>query len=358
MKTFLYNLLIIAFLIPAIGLANNGHAGKYTKEKKIKKEYSVNADAFLKIENSYGNLYMTTWDQNRIVIEVHIKTNGNNEEKVQEKLDEIDVDFEASNSMVTAKTIFSKNRWNWNWSKNNNVNIEVNYTVKLPATNSVDLSNDYGGIYLDKLEGKANISCDYGKIDIGELLSRGNFLKFDYTSKSSIDYVKGATIQADYSGYTIGKAENLIIKADYTSSRINEVKNVEYKCDYGSISVEKLTNIQGNGSYVKTELGSVYGNVNINSDFSSIRITELTESAGNVSIRSEYAGIKIGYASGYQFDFEVNLEYAGLKSEGLEFSTKRSQNNKKYYKGYYGAQNSGNRINIDSEYGGVSLKQI
>lgn len=300
---------------------------------------------------------MTTWNENRIVIEVHIKTNGNNEEKVQKKLDEIDVDFEVSNAMVAAKTIFSKSRWNWNWNKSN-VNIEVNYTVKLPVSNSVDLSNDYGSIYLDKLEGKANISCDYGKIDIGQLMSRGNFLKFDYTSKSSIDYVKGATIQADYSGYAIGKAENLIIKADYTSSRINEVKNIEYKCDYGSISVEQLNNLQGNGSYVKTELGIVNGNVDINSDFSSIRITELTENAGNVSIRSEYAGIKIGYASGYQFDFEIKLDYASLRSEGLEFSTKCSQNNKKYYKGFYGSKNSGNLINIDSEYGGVSLKQI
>ncbi|WP_340198896.1 hypothetical protein [Ascidiimonas sp. W6] len=358
MKTLLYNLFIIFLCLPNSIFAGNGHTGKYTKEKKIKKEYQVDAKAMLKIDNSYGNLYMTTWNEDRVVIEVHIKTNGNNEEKVKKKLDEIDVIFEANNSMVSAKTAFSKSKWNWNWGKSNNVNIEVNYTIKLPASNSVNLSNDYGGIYLDKLEGKASISCDYGKIEIGQLLSRGNFLKFDYTSKSSIDFVKGATIQADYSGYVIGKAENLIVKADYTSSRIKEVKNIEYKCDYGSISVDQLTNIQGNGSYLKTELGIVNGNVDINSDFSSIKIEKLTRNAGNVVIRSEYAGIKIGYAPEYSFNFEVKLDYAGLKSDSLEFTTKRSQNNQKYYKGFHGAENSSNFVKINSQYGGVSLKQI
>jgi hypothetical protein len=358
MKTSLFKLVISCLCIPFISFANNDATGRFTKEKKIKKEFNVNTDALLKVKNSYGNLYMTSWNENKIVIEVHIKTNGDNEKKVQQKLDEIDVEFEANSNLVAAKTIFSKNRWGWNWGKTNNINIQVNYTIKLPLTNRVDLTNDYGGIYLDKLKGKALINCDYGKMEIGELLSRGNVLKFDYTSKTVIDYVKGASIYADYSNYTIGKSENLIIKADYTNSRINKAGNIEYNCDYGSMKADELKNIQGKASYLKTVFGKVTGDVIINSDFSSISIKELATNAGNVNIRSEYAGIKIGFAPDYNFNFDIRLNYAGLKYSELEFKIKRSDNQQSYYEGHYGSENSKNNISIHSEYGGVSLKKL
>ena len=116
------------------------------------------------------------------MIEVHIKTNGNNEEKVQKKLEQISIDFEASRSSVFAKTKFESNRTTWGWnSKNSNVNMQINYTIKLPVKNNVHLNNDYGTILLDRIDGHAKINCDYGRLEIGELRGRNNQLNFNYT---------------------------------------------------------------------------------------------------------------------------------------------------------------------------------
>ena len=84
-------MLLAAFLtiaITGIGLAND-LKGKHTREKTIKKEYTVNPNALLKINNSYGNLILSSWNEDRIVIEVHITVNGNKESNVEQKLDEI-----------------------------------------------------------------------------------------------------------------------------------------------------------------------------------------------------------------------------------------------------------------------------
>ena len=79
----IYNILILVALLPLSVVANNDKfKGKHTKEKKIHKEYTVNADAGLKIDNSYGSVNIVTWNQNKTVIDVVIKTNGDNEEKV------------------------------------------------------------------------------------------------------------------------------------------------------------------------------------------------------------------------------------------------------------------------------------
>ncbi|WP_299173269.1 hypothetical protein [uncultured Allomuricauda sp.] len=361
MKTLLYKYTLLAFfLLPLAVVANNDELkGKYTKEKTIKKEFEVNSDVLFKAKNSYGNLNLTSWDEDRIVIEVHIKTSGNNEERVLKRLDQIDVDFENTSSLVSARTRFGDkgNSWGWNWGKRN-VNVQVNYTIKLPVKSSIHLNNDYGNIYVDRIDGHAKISCDYGKIDVGELRGRNNELRFDYTSRSTFDYINSAEIIADYSGFTIEKAGDLIVKTDYTNAVINEMGNLDYSSDYGSIEVKEVQNVQGNGDYIGVKLGTVHGNLNINSDYGSIKITEMAPDAGNINIKSDYTGVKIGYNTGYHFDFEISTEYAGVSGkDAFEINISKEKSSEKYYKGYYGKQNSGNLVQIYSDYGGVSFNQ-
>ena len=81
MRTILFKLFFLVALSPTIAFCTNrdlpdDFRGRHTKEKKLSKQYNVSADAVLKINNSYGNIDIKTWDQNRVSIEVIIKTNG------------------------------------------------------------------------------------------------------------------------------------------------------------------------------------------------------------------------------------------------------------------------------------------
>ena len=359
MRTILFNITIILLLVAPITLfAHDGRLkGKYTKEKTIKKEFDVNSDALLKVDNSYGNLNITSWTEDRVLIEVHIKTNGNNEDKVQQKLDEITVNFENSASMVSAKTIFNNKKSSWGWgTNNNNVNMQINYSIKVPVKNSVHLDNDYGGIILDRIDGHAKINCDYGRLDIGELRGRNNELNFDYTSKSRIGYMNSGRISADYSDYTIEKAGNLDINADYTNSKIETMGNLVYSSDYGKIEIGEADNVQGNGDYINVSLGTVHGNVDVNADYGSVRIEKMASDAGNLHVKTDYTGVKIGYDPGYHFNFEISTSYAGVSGkEEFEMSISEVKNTSTYYKGHYGSANSGNSVSISSDYGGISF---
>jgi len=364
MKSKILYMAIVAFLaMPSLALATNNSElnGAHTKEKTIKKEFTVNSNATLKVDNSYGNVNVVTYNGNKTIIEVTIKTNSNNEEKAKEKLDEITVEFNASSDYVSAKTIFNKNNskswWN-NWGNKNNVNMEVNYVIKLPITNNVDLNNDYGSINLDKLEGRANINCDYGKITTKELMADNNTIAFDYTNNSYFEYIKSGKINADYSDYVVNKTKQLSINADYTKSVIKIAEDVDYTCDYGSFTVENVNNLKGNGDYLTLVLGDVYKNVEIRADYGSIKIGKMTANAGNIYIQSDYTGITIGHDPSYSFNFDISLDYASLReSDGFQFSKKKVESTSKYYLGHYGSSSTSNYIKIDSDYGSVSFKK-
>ncbi|ULC60874.1 hypothetical protein MBM09_07705 [Flaviramulus sp. BrNp1-15] len=359
MKRALQFKTFIAFLmLPLFISASNKIDDKHKKTKTISKTFSVNSNATLKVDNSYGNIDVVTWNDNRIVFEITITTSGNNEEKVEKKLNEIDVKFSSSSDFVSAETQFNKNSsksW-WNWNSRNNVNMKVNYVIKMPITNHVDLNNDYGNINLDKLEGRAKINCDYGKITTKELMADNNDLNFDYTKGCYFEYIKSGKINADYSDFTVSKTKTLNINADYTNSEIEIAEDINYNCDYGSLKINKANNISGNGDYLTTVIGDVYKNISIRADYGSIKINRMADNAGNVTIKSDYVGIKIGYAPGYNFDFEIDLEYASLNDDNdLEFTKKIIESSDKYYAGYRGSKSSGNTISVTSDYGSLTL---
>ncbi len=354
-----YNTLLLLLLLPAIVFAGNPKfRGKYTKTKTINKEFTVNSTAGLKVNNSYGNIDVVTWNENRTVIEVVITTNGNNEESVQKKLDQIKVEFSGNATLVTAKTVFNDGNGSWSWwgKKNNNVKMEINYTIKLPINNTVDLTNDYGTISINEINGNAKINCDYGQVNLGSLNAENNYLNFDYSKNSSIAYMRSGKINADYSSFILEKTEKLELNADYTRSEVLEVNDLSYNNDYGKLIVGTVKKVFGRGDYIPLRVATLTGELNVNTDYGSISVDRITNTGGDITIRSDYAGIKLGYDSGYNFNFIVDLSYAGLSGkEDLEITNESKDYSSKTYSGYHGSRDSKNTININSNYGGVNL---
>ena len=362
MKPILYKLFLLALFFPAVSFANHDYKEKHTKEKKVSKEFSVSQKGTLKIDNSYGNIDISTWDQDRIIINVFIKTNGNNAEEVQKKLDHINVVFNQKGNEVSAVTHFENENKSW-WSgifgNSNNVNMEINYVIKAPAQHNIDIDNDYGAIYMDKLLGNTNISCDYGKIDIGELRGESNTLKFDYTRNSHFGYITNATIQADYSGFTIEEAQNINLRADYSDSNISKVENLQFNCDYGSISVEKARNIEARGDYLSTKIGRVFSSLDLKQAYGSVRIDKLMKGIKNVEIKTDYSGIKLGVDAEMDFQFNVDSSYGGISgTSDLEILKSYEESFSKKITGYYRNQNSNTQLHISNSYANINFKKV
>ncbi|WP_025739869.1 DUF4097 family beta strand repeat-containing protein [Aquimarina pacifica] len=363
MKTLSYNIIIL-FFFPLILMSNTHEKlrGKYTKEKTLKKEFTVDKNAVLKISNDYGNLDITSWNENKIVIDVSIKVSGDSENSVIKKLESINVDFSASPQSVYAKTTFSKGDMSW-WEKwtrswNGKLNMEINYTVKVPITNHVELDNDYGSITLDKTQGNTKINCDYGQIILGELLSDENYINIDYTNNSSIAYLKSGKINADYSDFEIENSDQIDLNADYTESKFKNIKYLNYNCDYGGLKIENGGKIIGDSDYVDTKIGNISKELSVNSDYGSITINQLQPAFESINIKTDYTSVIIGYETECSFNFSIKASYGGIKlDESILVNKKYVKDNKKDYQGYYGQSESPSNINISASYGGIKLRK-
>jgi len=359
MKTPLSKLIILVVIIPILGFTSIQLKAKYEKSATFKKEFTVKANNLLKINNKYGNVDIVTWDKNKIDIEVVITVKGSSEDKVERKLKDIYVEFIQSSNEVSAKTIIGKSSrgWGW-WSSNSRLNYKINYTVKMPITNNLDLTNDYGAISLDKLEGEATINCDYGSFDIGELNNVDNQINADYLSTSNISFINKAIITTDYSKLNIDKANAIDLKADYTSTQFGTIKNLKYTCDYGSLKVDNVGSITGSGDYISIRIGTLSKSLSIKADYGSIKVDNILNGFTLINVKTDYtSGMRFGFENNNNFDFTINMEYAHFKYDdiNLDFNKKIVKSTSKYYEGFYGKPNSGNTVNINVAYGSVSF---
>lgn len=355
----LYKLSLILFL-SSLTINANDFKKKHEKSRTVKKEFTVNKDAKVGISNKYGDIKVTTWSKNKVEIEVTITVKGNDLDDVEDKLNGIDIIFEGSSSLVTAKTVFEKERRGWSfWKNNNKISYKINYNVKMPESNDADLNNDYGSILLDNLSGSANINCDYGKITVGELSSGTNNINLDYCSTSTIGFMKSGNVNIDYSKLTIEESEKLKVNADYSTVTIESSEDVNFNTDYGAVIIDEVTNAMGNADYTNMRFGTVKKNLKIDTDYGGISIKNLTAGFELVDIDGQYAGIKIGVDPNAVFDFVLDLQYAGFRGENdnMDIAKKIVKNSKKYYEGKFGKGNTNSRIKIRSQYGGVSIKE-
>lgn len=353
-----YNILLLVLLIPAMTFANETKfKGKYTKEKKVSKEFTVSPNAGLNVDNAYGNINITTWDENRTVIDVLIKTNGDDESKVQEKLEEITIDFNATTNQVNAETNFKDGGNNSSWKKNGNqVSFEIIYTIKLPKSNNVDLTNKYGAITITSLNGNAKINAMYGDVIIGDLNADDNYIKMRYTDHATINYIKNGKIEADYSDFSLEKVGDLELVADYTKSNIGTVSKLDYQNRYGKLRVENAGSVNGKADYNGGIFMNIKYDFNVTARYSSLSIEKTETTMKDIVIDGSYSKISLGINPGYTFKFKADLGYGGLK--GADFITMTSENKKSgksEYVGYFGNMNSKNNININSRYGSITI---
>ena len=353
MKIKYYKLSFLLFFL--LVAENMLFANLQESSKKIHKDIVVNPDALVEIDNAFGDLNISSWDENKVIIDVLITVEGRNSKSVQEKLDAIDVLFSLSPEKVIAKTKI-EDHWSFKWFSSNAINYRINYTVKLPKSNSVNLTNDYGTIRLNRLEGQATISCDYGKMILGDLNATNNLLNFDYTSNSTIDFIKGGIINADYSGFEIEQAGEIELNADYTNASFDLVNFLSFKNDYGKLITENIGTLRGKGDYLTLKCGTVTEQLSLDNEFGLIQVKQIKPSVKSVEIDAEYTGVQLGIDEDWSFSYEINLDYAGFRSTlPLDHSIENSRITEKYYKGIYNQSNSLSTLKITSEYGGVKL---
>ena len=135
-----------------------------------------------------------------MVVDVTITVDAKSDEKSQKIMDKIVINYNGSPSEVKVET-YIKGSLNCN-----NCNLNINYMVKMPATNELKLKNTFGSAHIGDLSGPTDLRLEYGTMEVGKLQNKTNEIVMKY-GELEFEYIKAANLKMEYGSLEIDKAD-------------------------------------------------------------------------------------------------------------------------------------------------------
>jgi hypothetical protein len=328
-----FKILALAALIvlPAMSRAA-GNEGDAEKKKTISKSYTVSATEKLKIENSFGDVVINTWDKNEFKIDIEMYAKATNDEKAQSILDHIKVTDSRSENTVRFKTDVNvngnkndgddddddadddkDNKDNKNRNKHhsgNNRQFHVNYVVYMPATNPLDINNQFGKVTVPDFKGSVNITSGFGSLKAGKL---ENVEKID---------------------------------VQFGSFEIESIQNGKMAFSFDTKSISFINKISGS--------------VKINSDFSHHVRLNITDNITDLSINETYSTLNLIVSKELSASFNAHISFGSFHN-ATDFKISEAKDDEDNYGPHLDRDYSGvfadgkSKIKIKSSFGTIRL---
>jgi len=341
--------LLIFSVIFCHGLSAKEQIEKVLADKK----FEVNKGAMLQIEHQYGTVDCKNWDENAISVKVTARVETKNSEKAERIFDAIKISLDGDKNEVSVESDINNSAF-----KNGNNNITVDMEIFMPASVRLNMKHEFGNAYIEIVEGNAEVSIEYGSLEISELKGESNNLDVGF-GNAVVGYLNKADIEINYSNVEIGKSPLLSIETDYSTVSIDKVGELEIENEGGQIEIGKAGSINMSSKFSDFKIGELQGDLFAETEYGSLSVKKIRADFRNIEVDNSFGAVSLYFEPESTFDIVAEMEFCTLNyPEELADFSKRivSSTADSYYEGALGNGSKGNsRVEIVSEYGGVSI---
>jgi hypothetical protein len=347
MKTIV-KILAVLFLAGVIGNVNAHN--DYTKV--IKKEFSVNPDAQLTVDNSFGNVHCSNWDKNVIQIEVSVTVQAADESSAAKMFDKVDITINGSPSLVEAKTVIPEGGF-----KGNN-RVKIDYMINMPTTINLDLTNKFGDIYISEVGGKGKINLGYGNIEAGKFSNSDNLIDIKF-GNANIKSIKGAVVNLRYSKMELGYAGSLRLDTKYSDLDAVKIISLVMSFEGGKLHLEDGSVIDCKSKFSDLNITRLDQSLALDIQYGNCDIDEMPAGFTSVNVKNKYGSVNIGLPQSANYTLDAELKFCDLDfpEDKANITQRMITNTSKSYKATVGKDGSpASQVFIRSEFGNVSLE--
>ncbi|MEI7724163.1 MAG: DUF4097 family beta strand repeat-containing protein [Bacteroidota bacterium] len=350
MKTTIKVTFFILVLIFLLGIKGAKAHDEFTRV--IKREFAVNPDAQLTISNRFGKVHCANWEKNAVSFDVTITVTAADQEEAEKKFKKISIDFTDSPSSVTAIT-------NMDEIKNSGRGrFSIDYMVNMPVTVNLDVTNKFGDIYINEIQGKGKINLSYGNLEAKKLGNSDNLLDIKF-SKARVNWIKGAVLSLKYSEMALDYAGSLRLDSKYSNLDAEKIIALNVIFEGGKLNMENSSAVESKSKFSDIDIQRIEQSLNLDIQYGNCEVHEMPADFTSVNIRNKYGDVSIGLSDQSKYSLEADLKFCELDypSDNAKFSFRSTTNTSKSYKGIIGGGEAPvSKVVVHSEFGNVSLK--
>ena len=346
-------------LLTIIAVLLSFSLGAQEVSKEYHKEYNADKNTTLDISNRYGEVVITAWDKDQVVIDVKVTVSHPDKSRAEKFLSMIDVQFSEGTNLITAKTVIEDNFNFSGWGSNRE--FKINYSVKMPYSTNLTLANRYGNTDIDELRGLVNLDIKYGSIEVDKL-TRGNEKPIN---KLVIAYSKGNIAEAGWldlnvrytSPLSIGKSQALLIDSRYSKLKIGETSSIVSDAKYDTYNIEKINNLVLMSGYTTTTVGTLTKKLTHEGSYGSLTVDEVPAGFESLDVSIRYSNARLGISESANYRLEGKSSYGGIKynEDNFNFQKKIVENTSSEISGVIGKEKSSSTVKLSTSYGTIKL---
>lgn len=348
-KLFSFSVVLMVFL----STSSYTKAQNTEKTKVINKNYTVNANDKLTIENQFGKVSVETWDKNEIDVEITIKVSAKSESRTLSLLNEIDVNDIKINNNVNSKSVYLKTIIPNNTVKLGKQNISIDYLVKMPVNSPLNIQNKFGNVYIGDFNSALQVNVSYGSIKINKLSGANKRINVSFGS-ADIDYIDEVDLESKYSKINIEKIIKGDVKNQFGKTYIIEASQLRINQKYGDLDIKKVNELIAQVEFSNIDVDAIGKSAELNLKYSgNADLGQISSSVNLLKINAGFSTVHMKFAESADLDFNAHLKFGDLKINNIrinEYMKNVDDNShQKSYKGKIGKGGGGNLI-LDSNY--------
>ncbi len=347
-------------ILAVFGLMVNAvQAQEVTKE--FRKEYSADKNTIVEINNKYGNVVISNWDNDKVEIYVKVTIELPDRSRAEKLINLIDVEFLESENRVSARTVidqkFTFSGWGIPGRK-----FSINYAVKMPYYCNLELINRYGNTDIDEIRGYINLDIKYGNLTITRLTRDDE----KPLNKISLSYGKGLVKEAGWldiylryaSLFELPTTRALLLDSRYSKIKADQISSYVGVSKYDNIQIGKINNLVLETGYTTLNVEYLEKKLQVYGSYGSVSINYVPQNFQSIDIDTRYTGVRIGIDKDANYKLKGHTSYSSIKFNEDNFVVRKRiiDNNSSEIEGIVGDEKLAQAtINISSSYGSVRL---
>ncbi len=349
-------LFALMVMLPSI---SSGMQREFVKE--FKKEFPVNNNTKLEIRNKYGNVDIKDWNNPSISIEVRIIVRSSSQEKADKTLEYITIRFEQDGNTVSASTEFKDNLADvFKGFNDDEKSLEINYSVYMPKTTPLSLSNKYGSVFINELASTSTIDVKYGKLTANKILHDAEQpltqIILGY-SNATIQECKWIKLDIKYSKIQISQSKAIIMLSKYSKIYLDNGSSLVCESRYDTYELGRLTNLVATAGYTHFSVQELTKKLQIDAKYSDVEIDNIPPGFEQIKVNASYGSYKLGISPDASYHIDGYARYCKIYYPEENAQVNRiNENNDMKVNGFIGKNlNAKSSVVLNSSYGNIKL---
>jgi len=315
-------------------------------KKQYHESYEVNSDVILTVENKFGFVKIVTSETDKITIDVTVKVEARNQEKAQQLLDKIDISITGNPSNVSAITSILKN------SKFKE--LAIDYTITMPVSGNVDITNKFGSFYLNELNGNSKLYVTYGSLDVGNLNSQSNDITVKFGS-GKIKYAQYLDYTTRYSSASVKRAKLLNLDNQYGNVIVGEVGRMNLSNAYGDVDLGTIVELTIDTKFGDVEVEGVISSLDLDTQYGDVEIYFISKDFETVNVHGSFGDVELAFQPGSNFTLQSKASFGDISIPEGTINEVDGSGNSDTYNGKMFEGASPSTVKVKMSYGDIDI---